>query len=365
MPQGPGLYYLSSDSPGAARRRLRGGAGRRARRPRWAAGGDGRPARPRDPVAAALRQGRHDGAVRGHRPDEQRACSATTRRRCSWPTMPTGWARSTRSPSPIRKPKHTIIRERGYTPSFAGGGRGGRGGFGGRGGRGDDSASFYHNPGAMMTERGSRGGEVAMVSTDGKSVYLTGTQYHPDYLANPPQAFVDRYAIAGGAEDAAVRGRGQRLGGGGGAAGRRLRPRHRDPRDAHRGGAVVSLGAELGAAHAAHGEQGLLAQFTAAIRKRITVTRPDGFQFVVNLTLPADYKEGTRLPAMFWFYPYEYTSQAGVRPHAAHREREPLSERRPADHRVSDHAGIRGGQLRSADRGRRRAHERQLRARPA
>ena len=51
--------------------------------------------------------------------------------------------------------------------------------------------------------------------------------------------------------------------------------------------------------------------FTAAIRKRVVVTRADGFQFVVKLTLPADYKAGTRLPAMFWFYPYEYTEQAG------------------------------------------------------
>jgi dipeptidyl aminopeptidase/acylaminoacyl peptidase len=51
--------------------------------------------------------------------------------------------------------------------------------------------------------------------------------------------------------------------------------------------------------------------FTAAIRKRIEVTRVDGIKFVVRLTLPADYKAGTRLPAMFWLYPYEYTDQAG------------------------------------------------------
>src|SRR6185295_10790809 len=35
------------------------------------------------------------------------------------------------------------------------------------------------------------------------------------------------------------------------------------------------------------------------------------YKFIVNLTLPADYKAGTRLPAMFWFYPYEYTDQGG------------------------------------------------------
>jgi len=48
---------------------------------------------------------------------------------------------------------------------------------------------------------------------------------------------------------------------------------------------------------------------TNAPRERFTVTRPDGFQFRVNVTLPAGYEEGTRLPAMFWFYPREYTEQ--------------------------------------------------------
>jgi len=36
-----------------------------------------------------------------------------------------------------------------------------------------------------------------------------------------------------------------------------------------------------------------------------------GFAVHVNVTLPADWKEGTRLPGMFWFYPYEYTDSLG------------------------------------------------------
>jgi dipeptidyl aminopeptidase/acylaminoacyl peptidase len=50
---------------------------------------------------------------------------------------------------------------------------------------------------------------------------------------------------------------------------------------------------------------------TEAPRRRFTVTRPDGFRFLVNVTLPPDYQEGTRLPAMFWFYPREYEDQEG------------------------------------------------------
>ena len=48
---------------------------------------------------------------------------------------------------------------------------------------------------------------------------------------------------------------------------------------------------------------------TAAPRQRFTVERPDGFRFLVNVTLPPGYREGTRLPAMFWFYPREYDGQ--------------------------------------------------------
>ena len=48
---------------------------------------------------------------------------------------------------------------------------------------------------------------------------------------------------------------------------------------------------------------------TAAPRQRFVVERPDGFRFLVNVTLPPGYQEGTRLPAMFWFYPREYEDQ--------------------------------------------------------
>ena len=104
-------------------------------------------------------------------------------------------------------------------------------------------------------------------------------------------------------------------------------------------------------------------EFTAAIRKRIEVTRPDGFKFIVNLTLPSDYKAGTRLPAMFWFYPYEYTSQAEYDRTLRTENVNRFPSAGPADDRVSDHAGLRGGQLRPADRGRGRPDERQLRPR--
>jgi dipeptidyl aminopeptidase/acylaminoacyl peptidase len=39
------------------------------------------------------------------------------------------------------------------------------------------------------------------------------------------------------------------------------------------------------------------------------VERPDGFKFRVVVNLPPGYQAGTRLPALFWFYPREYATQ--------------------------------------------------------
>jgi dipeptidyl aminopeptidase/acylaminoacyl peptidase len=48
---------------------------------------------------------------------------------------------------------------------------------------------------------------------------------------------------------------------------------------------------------------------TMAQRRRVEVTRADGFKFKVDVTLPQSWKQGDKLPAMFWFYPSEFTDQ--------------------------------------------------------
>jgi dipeptidyl aminopeptidase/acylaminoacyl peptidase len=48
---------------------------------------------------------------------------------------------------------------------------------------------------------------------------------------------------------------------------------------------------------------------TRAKIERFTVERPDGFRFRVTVNLPHDYVAGTRLPALFWFYPREFADQ--------------------------------------------------------
>ncbi len=208
--------------------------------------------------------------------------------------------------------RRSIVRMRGYSPEFtqlgAGGGFGGGGG--GRGGAANDSLSFYQNPGAMVVKRGSLGGRVAMVSSDG-GVFLTGTRYHKDYLTQPPRVFVDKVTIGSGAKSRVYESDGSQS--------VRLTAALDD--DLARAIVIRESATEVpnsylldtksGGATRLTNNQDYMPEFTKAVRKRLVVTRADGIKFVVRVTLPANYQAGTRLPGMLWLYPYEYTDQAG------------------------------------------------------
>lgn len=204
--------------------------------------------------------------------------------------------------------KHVVVRQRGYTPSFTGDGGRGFGGGAGRRGGGDDSLSFYSNPGAMLTRRGRLGGRVAMISSDG-AAFLQGIQYFKDWEQHAPRPFVDKVELATGVKTRLLDGAedmSETIG---------------TPLDDDFTRVIVTRESptQVPDAYLKEVKSGSLTkltsntdftpEFTRAIRKRITVTRADGVHFLVNLTLPPDYQAGMRLPAMFWFYPYEYTDQ--------------------------------------------------------
>ena len=306
MPNGPGMYYIMADAPArgdtsaaapAAGRGGRGGAG---------GGGNNRPDRlvkwnapfgPNDTTTLY----RHTGPLAGvaFTDDGKMVFAAAT-------SAGQGEIFAVRLDDPSKR--YTVVRQRGYTPSL--GAAGGRGGGGGRGGAaGDDSLSFYNNPGTLVTRRGTAGGQVVMLGTD-SSVYLRGTQYFRDFLQNPPRDFVDKVdlrtsnktrvfqsppdaveTVATPLDDDFTKAIVVRES--------KTEPPNSFLRDV-KAGTMTKL----------TNNTDLTPEFTRAIRRRVTVTRPDGISFVVRVTLPPDYREGTRLPGMFWLYPYEYTSQA-------------------------------------------------------
>jgi dipeptidyl aminopeptidase/acylaminoacyl peptidase len=207
--------------------------------------------------------------------------------------------------------KYTIWRVRGLNASV-GGARGfGGGGGGGRGGTGADSVTFYQNPGSIMAKRGRAGVPVAQLSTDGKYAFLEGTRYFKTWQDSAPHGFVDKVEIKTGQKSRVFEGRPD------------MYETVTAALDDDFSKFVVARESptQVTDAYLRDGTSGQYTkltsnkdytpEFTAAIRKRIPVTRADGYKFIVNLTLPPDYRAGTRLPAMFWFYPYEFTDQAG------------------------------------------------------
>jgi dipeptidyl aminopeptidase/acylaminoacyl peptidase len=193
--------------------------------------------------------------------------------------------------------------------TLPGGGFGGRGGGGGRGGAG--AASDSAAGGALATRMGPRGEPVVMVGSDNKTVFLAGTRMPgAKWNTEAPRPWVDKLDFETG-----------------------QRSRVFDsPADSYEE-LVTALDDDYGdyiytkesptviADAWLHAKSGSTTQITHAVdvgpevslaqHKRIQVTRPrDGIKFWIDLTLPRDWKPGTRLPGIIWFYPREYTSQA-------------------------------------------------------
>ncbi|HKT09309.1 MAG TPA: prolyl oligopeptidase family serine peptidase, partial [Gemmatimonadaceae bacterium] len=187
----------------------------------------------------------------------------------------------------------------------------GRFGGGGRGGNGADSVTFYQNPGTLMSRPGRTVDEVALLSTDGKYAYLSGTQYFHTWSDSAPRPFIDRVEIRTGTKTRLFQSAAD------------VYERVAAPLDDDFARAIVVRESPtmVPDSYLRDMKSGQVTQLThnkdyapeisQAMRKRIPVTRADGYRFFVDVTLPRDYKQGTRLPAFFWFYPYEYTDQAG------------------------------------------------------
>ena len=305
LPAGPGLYFVESSQPrgqtdsAAAAPAAGSGAPAAANRPerlvRW-----NPPFGPGDTTVLYRADGPISQLVLSE--DATTAFIATTR-------AGTGELYAVRFAEPSRK--YSLVRQRGYTPSILGlGGFGGFGGGGGRGGAANDSLSFYNNPGALLTRRGAHSGTVALLSSD-SAVYLSGTQYYRNYLEKPPQAFIDKVAIATGTKTRIYQ------------APADATESLTTPLDDDFSRAIVvreSAGKipdsylrdqKTGALTQLTHNQDYTPEFTGLVRKRLVVSRADGIKFVVRVTLPAGYQAGTRLPGMLWFYPGEYTDQAG------------------------------------------------------
>jgi dipeptidyl aminopeptidase/acylaminoacyl peptidase len=176
-------------------------------------------------------------------------------------------------------------------------------GAGGPGGRGGGAA------GGLVTRAGSRGVPVVMVSTDGKFVFSQGSTTDST-AGRMPKVFVEKIEIKTGTRTRTYESAGDVL------------ETISAPLDDNFSRALVqrespvavpqSYVLDLASKQAKQltSNRDLMPEISGAIRRNVTARRADGYTFNVKVTLPADYKEGTRLPAMFWFYPSEFDNQA-------------------------------------------------------
>ncbi len=162
---------------------------------------------------------------------------------------------------------------------------------------------FYSSPGTLMFETKPGFGRVVRMSADAGSVFLSGTRYfkNPEELA--PRPFVDRLKLDG-----------------------EMKPERlwESSADAFESVDMLDDGTKwlINRQSATMMPQiffksgssekqltnnvDYLPEISGATRKRIVVTRADGFKFHVNVTIPAG---AYKAPAFFWFYPTEYTDQ--------------------------------------------------------
>jgi dipeptidyl aminopeptidase/acylaminoacyl peptidase len=174
--------------------------------------------------------------------------------------------------------------------------------------RGRAPEDVTRDPGSLMNVQGPLGWDAVRMTADRSAVFLSGTQYFDDPLQNAPRPFIDRLTLADGSktriyegENASVSERVVALLD---DATPRLVLMRESPTQVPN--AYVR---DAGALRQITNNRDYNPEVTAAQRRRITVTRADGFTFKVDVSLPADYRAGTRLPAIFWFYPREFTDQ--------------------------------------------------------
>ena len=203
----------------------------------------------------------------------------------------------------VADPSRKFALGRGITLGGGGGGRGG--GFGG-------GAPDTTGGGPLTMKRGINGQPVVVLGTDNKSVVVAGARMPgANWVTQAPRPWVDRLDI-----ETATRTR-----------------VFESPADAYEEfvaaldddysqylytresptviADVYLRDAKTGASTQITHNTDVAPEVTGAQHKRFQVTRQrDGIKFWVDVTMPRDWKAGTRLPGIIWFYPREYTSQA-------------------------------------------------------
>jgi len=165
------------------------------------------------------------------------------------------------------------------------------------------------DPGDLVTGPGSRGVSVARIPSSGGYVFLSGTKYFENPENDAPQPFIDKVNIRSGDKTrifesesnvyesvlAVLDNEIERI------------VTSREGPTTVPDSYIRNLG--TGASQKLTQNKDYAPEITNAQRRYIQVERVDGIKLWVRITLPRDYRTGTKLPGLFWFYPREYADQ--------------------------------------------------------
>lgn len=167
--------------------------------------------------------------------------------------------------------------------------------------------SLLAHPGELWTEHAPNGIEHALLSSSGEAVYLRGAGYAADYR---PRPFVDRVSLSGAERTRVFEGARDRW------------DRPLVALDADLARMIVSregvndfpdsfLWSRGGALDNLTENPDPFPELTAAKRMDFSFTRRDGLRVQGRVSLPLNYREGQKVPAIFWTYPREFTTPTG------------------------------------------------------
>ncbi len=167
--------------------------------------------------------------------------------------------------------------------------------------------SLFTAPGDLWTERTPNGIEYALVSSANDAVYLLGDGLRPDFK---PQPFVDRISLADTSRTRLFEGASTTWD-------RPLVALDPDLRQmiVRREGKELFPDSYLWTPNAAlvnltHNRDPF-PELAAAKRIDFSFKRQDGLEVQGRISLPLSYREGQKVPAVFWTYPREFTTTDG------------------------------------------------------
>lgn len=168
-----------------------------------------------------------------------------------------------------------------------------------------DPDDLVNLPGKIVTRATNNGTVYAHLSNDKKSAFLQGPGYKEDFK---PQPFIDRVVISNSKKQRIFEGSKEML------------EQPLVPLDNDMTQIIISqesptvfpdsyLWSKEGSLAKLTENKDPFPEITACKRIDFECERRDGLTIHGRISLPVNYKKGTRVPAMFWTYPSEYTSE--------------------------------------------------------